>query len=55
MDKVGYFFLFGLCLASFNMGATFPKNIKEVNPWLFRVGVVISLIAFSIKYTALVN
>lgn len=55
MDKIGYFFLFGLCLTSFNMGATFPKNNEEVNPWLFRVGVVISLTALSIKYTALVN
>ena len=53
MDKIEYLFYIGLCLASFNMGATFPKNIEEVNPWLFRVGVVISLTALSIKYTAL--
>ena len=55
MDKVGYFFFFGLCLASFTMGGTFPKNKEEIDPWLFRVGVVISLTALSIKYAALVN
>lgn len=53
MDKIGYVFFFGLCLASFNVGATFPKYKEEVNPWLFRVGVVISLTALTIKYTAL--
>jgi len=53
MDKIGYVFFFGLSLASFTTGATFPKYKEEVNPWLFRVGVVISLTALTIKYTAL--
>ena len=55
MDKIGYLFLFGLCLASFTMGATFPKKKEEVDPWFFRVGVVISLTAIGIKCTALIN
>lgn len=55
MDKIGYLFYIGLCLASFITGATFPRNNEEVKHWLFRVGVVISLMALGIKYTALVN
>lgn len=55
MDKVGYFFFFGLCLASFTMGGTFPKTNEEVEPWLFRVGVVIALVTLNIRYAALIN
>ena len=49
MDKTGYLFLIGLCITSFITGATFPRNKEEVKPWLFRVGVVISLMALNTK------
>lgn len=50
MDKSEVLFWIGWLLCCFMGGATFPQKTEEINPWLFRVGVLMVMQAILLKY-----